>query len=85
MKRYEVVRDDGDMSVGLGYSYAYYEYDESTGHFWQVSPHSDWRRWIGAEGEYPCEKSNIRAVKSFIETGTWESDRYWLLRVREVV
>jgi hypothetical protein len=31
IKRYEVVRDDGDMSVGLGYSYAYYQLYTDTG------------------------------------------------------
>ena len=31
IKRYEVVRDDGDYAIGLGYSYAYYQLYTDTG------------------------------------------------------
>ena len=81
LKRYEVVRDDGDMSVGLGYSYRYYEVDEQ-GQFWSVAARNDWRS--RAEGLYPCERADLRAIKSFVATGTWARDKYWLICVRGV-
>ena len=81
LKRYEVVRYDGDMSVELGYSYRYYEVDEQ-GQFWRVSPHSDGRSRV--EGLFPSIRADMAAISSFVATGTWARDKYWLICVRGV-
>lgn len=79
--RYVVVRDDGNDAIGQGHSFHHYEVDEQ-GQIWSVSPHSDWRS--KAEGLYPCERADLRALKSFRERGTYNDDRFWLLYVKEV-
>lgn len=81
MPRYEVVRDDGNMLIGLGPSVHTYELDDQ-GQFWQVSPISDWR--TPATGAFPREAADLVAVRSFIAHGTYSDDAYWLLYVKEV-